>query len=299
MDAVLNEAARSTGLELDRVCDGSLGMLGGLTQMLPPLEQHHHSGFTQEGPAEVLTHDDDGAAAECIPKEPSSGGGGCTSQQERPSDVPSSSDCEGHGVLTQDPPQSPLASSRDSAKKEQSQHDSPGHDVQQASVAPSSDQDATQDSPRHTPREEWTQDVISISSSQEASPRPTPQTDSLPQASVDVCDVRSPPEPVCAPAEESCAEPDPEVWFEVSPNTGRVHLHAAADGSEPFGLSIPVRALLARNDPELLLEELVKAVESRLVSLQACWSAKSTEGRRGIIIQGSSLSCYFLLLVRR
>lgn len=76
-------------------------------------------------------------------------------------------------------------------------------------------------------------------------------------------------------------------------------MHAAADGSEPFGLSIPVRALLARNDPELLLEELVKAVESRLVSLQACWSAKSTEGRRGIIIQGSSLSCYFLLLVRR
>ena len=68
---------------------------------------------------------------------------------------------------------------------------------------------------------------------------------------------------VLADAAPSTADPDPEVWFEVSPNTGRVHLHAAADGAAPLGLSIPFRALLARNDPQPVLEELVRAVTSR------------------------------------
>ena len=277
VDAVLNEAARSTGLELDRVCDGSLGMLGGLTQMPPPLEQHHHSAFTDEVPDKVVTNDDDGEAGACTQQAPSSGGVGFASQPDQQSDSPCSSDCEGPGVLTQKPPQPPADSPRSPARKEQSQHDSPSHDVRQASIAPSPDEDATQDSPRHTPREEWTQeDVISISS-QEASPRQTPDTDSLLQTSVEVYDVRSPPQPEFALAEaaSSSAEQDPEVWFEVSPNTGRVHLHAVADGSEPFGLSVPVRALLARNDPEPLLEELVRAVESRSVTLHACSFAEA------------------------
>ena len=66
-----------------------------------------------------------------------------------------------------------------------------------------------------------------------------------------------------APADDPDQDADVDVWFEVSPNTGRVHLHAAPDGRSPLGLSLPVRALLARNDPAPLLEELVAAVESR------------------------------------
>jgi len=291
VDAVLNEAARSTGLELDRVCDGSLGMLGCLTQMPPPLERHQDSAFMAEVPNEALGIADDAAAARCeqeapssgagvsctsqqerelraaaacIQQEPSSGGVSCPSQPDRQSDSPCSSGCEGPGVLAHDPPTLPADIPSHALSEDRSQHESPGR---QASVDVSTDEDMTQDSPRHTPREEWTQDIISISSTQEASPRQTVASDSLEQTSVELCSGPPQPEPVCAPAEEGGAEPDPDVWFEVSPNTGRVHLHAAADGSEPFGLSIPVRALLARNDPEPLLEELVKAVESRLVSL--------------------------------
>ena len=68
---------------------------------------------------------------------------------------------------------------------------------------------------------------------------------------------------ILATAARGSAQPDPDVWFEVSPNTGRVHLHVAVDGSEPLGLNIPVRALLARKEPQPLLEELVKAINSR------------------------------------
>lgn len=49
-----------------------------------------------------------------------------------------------------------------------------------------------------------------------------------------------------------------EVWFEVSGNTGRVHLHAAPDGSAPLRLSLPMEALLAGDSPPL--EELLGAV---------------------------------------
>ncbi len=66
-----------------------------------------------------------------------------------------------------------------------------------------------------------------------------------------------------APSDGVFADADEDVWFEVSPNTARVHLHAAPDGRSPLGLSVPVRALLARNEPAPVLEELVTAVRNR------------------------------------
>ena len=66
-----------------------------------------------------------------------------------------------------------------------------------------------------------------------------------------------------APSNDLNVDADLDIWFEVSPNTGRVHLHAAPDGRSPLGLSLPVRALLARNDPAPVLEELVTAVRNR------------------------------------
>jgi hypothetical protein len=36
----------------------------------------------------------------------------------------------------------------------------------------------------------------------------------------------------------------PQVWFEVSANTSRVHLHAAADGAQHLGISLPMEDLL-------------------------------------------------------
>ena len=265
VDAVLNEAARSTGLELDRVCDGSVGgMLGGLTQMPPSLEQHYRTPFEVEAPDEVVIGDEDCTAAGRKHQAPSPGGVGRPSQQERLSGSPRSSGCADHNSLPEDPPQSPADSLRHPQMQERSEHGSPSCSVRQATVAASLAGDVAEASPRHTPREEWTL-TISSGSSQEASPRQTPEVDSHHQAPAEACAVQSQPEPDLALAEATAVgtEPDPDVWFEVSPNTGRVHLHAAADGTEPFGLSIPIRSLLARNDPEPVLEELFKAVKSR------------------------------------
>lgn len=50
----------------------------------------------------------------------------------------------------------------------------------------------------------------------------------------------------------------PQVWFEVSGNTSRVHLHAAPDGTAPLRLSLPMEALLVGDSPPL--EELLQAV---------------------------------------
>ena len=50
-----------------------------------------------------------------------------------------------------------------------------------------------------------------------------------------------------------------EVWFEVSGNTGRVHLHRAPDGSAPLRLNLPLETLLAGDSPAL--EELLAAVD--------------------------------------
>ena len=33
-------------------------------------------------------------------------------------------------------------------------------------------------------------------------------------------------------------------WFEVSAHSSRVHLHTAADGTQPMGLNVPLEALL-------------------------------------------------------
>ena len=69
--------------------------------------------------------------------------------------------------------------------------------------------------------------------------------------------------PVEEPVEEPFEEPEAEVWFEVSGTTGRVHLHAAADGSAPLGLSLPAETLLARSGASPVLEELLDVVDKR------------------------------------
>ena len=85
-----------------------------------------------------------------------------------------------------------------------------------------------------------------------------------------------------APSDGPCADTDEEdVWFEVSPNTARVHLHAAPDGSSPLGLSLPVRALLARNEPAPLLQELVAAVQDRWALAQKGLHATPTDRNHG------------------
>ena len=74
-----------------------------------------------------------------------------------------------------------------------------------------------------------------------------------------------PPEPPQhAPEATAAAEgEEAEVWFEVSPTTGRLHLHGAADGSAPLGLSLPPETLLARAGPSPLLEDLLDEVDRR------------------------------------
>ena len=63
----------------------------------------------------------------------------------------------------------------------------------------------------------------------------------------------------CTPhAPPACLLSRPQVWFEVSANTSRLHLHAAADGSAPLRLSLPLESLLVGDSPPL--EELLQAV---------------------------------------
>jgi hypothetical protein len=38
----------------------------------------------------------------------------------------------------------------------------------------------------------------------------------------------------------------PSLWFELSPHTGRLHLHGADDGSSPLGLSVHLAAVVGR-----------------------------------------------------
>jgi hypothetical protein len=70
----------------------------------------------------------------------------------------------------------------------------------------------------------------------------------------------APPQPESSAAAEAaaaaappCASPEPPDgwWFEVSPHTQRVHLHAAADRAAPLRLSLPMEALLAPGAPAL------------------------------------------------
>lgn len=53
-----------------------------------------------------------------------------------------------------------------------------------------------------------------------------------------------------SPVTEGSADPSP-IFFEVSLWTGRVHLHAAADGSVPLHLSLPAEALAVEESPIL------------------------------------------------
>ena len=61
----------------------------------------------------------------------------------------------------------------------------------------------------------------------------------------------------------------PQVWFEVSAHTNRVHFHAAADGSAPLGLSLPLELLQLAAQAELppALSELLDAIDRRCACL--------------------------------
>ncbi|KAK9866369.1 hypothetical protein WJX84_005962 [Apatococcus fuscideae] len=54
-----------------------------------------------------------------------------------------------------------------------------------------------------------------------------------------------------------------KVWFEVSANTGRVHMHMAADGSRMLGLSLPLELLLMGEGPSVTLQDIYRALDTR------------------------------------
>ena len=53
-----------------------------------------------------------------------------------------------------------------------------------------------------------------------------------------------------------------QVWFEVSAHTSRLHFHAAKDGSEPFGLSLPMGTLQGAG-VSASLQDLLQALDTR------------------------------------
>jgi len=54
----------------------------------------------------------------------------------------------------------------------------------------------------------------------------------------------------------------PQVCFEVSAHTGRVHFHLAEDGGNPLGLSLPLDLLLMAGTPSSL-QDLLTALDNR------------------------------------
>ncbi|KAK9844937.1 hypothetical protein WJX74_008894 [Apatococcus lobatus] len=54
-----------------------------------------------------------------------------------------------------------------------------------------------------------------------------------------------------------------KVWFEVSQNTGRVHMHHAVDGSAMLGLSLPMELLLMEDGPCATLANIYHALDCR------------------------------------
>ena len=79
----------------------------------------------------------------------------------------------------------------------------------------------------------------------------------------------------------------PQVWFEVSAHTNRVHFHAAADGSAPLGLSLPLELLqlAAQAEPPPALTELLDAIDRRCALLCRC------SPRDGGTATGSDVQC--------
>jgi hypothetical protein len=62
-----------------------------------------------------------------------------------------------------------------------------------------------------------------------------------------------------AAAAQPGGAPAPEVWFEVSPFTSRLHFHLAADGGCPLGLSLPLELLtLQREGCSPMVEEIIR-----------------------------------------
>lgn len=216
VDAVLNMAARSTGLELDRVCDGSTGgMLGGLTQMPPPpLELRHHAESPERMPDEALCGDAGGVLGRESPALPMEDVYRSSQQEQPTADEPQSQtevlpragdepdaylygqppvagSAQDAGIVTTDVAlQSQVRACIPSSSQSQPMG-SPTHSntggvgilTQKARPSPAN-------SPRHTPRAEWSQDEglsgtaerddLGLSSREEvaqSSPRHTPRTE--------------------------------------------------------------------------------------------------------------------------
>lgn len=49
----------------------------------------------------------------------------------------------------------------------------------------------------------------------------------------------------------------------MSANTGRVHMHQAADGSSMLGLSLPLELLQMEDGPSATLDDIYRAVDTR------------------------------------
>lgn len=54
----------------------------------------------------------------------------------------------------------------------------------------------------------------------------------------------------------------PQVCFEVSAHSGRVHFHLAKDGSRPLGLSLPLDLLLLKEESASIVD-LLSALDRR------------------------------------
>ena len=197
MDAVLNEAARSTGLELDRVCDGcDGGMLGGLTQMPPPpLERARHTRFDQQQMLdEPLSSRADGVP-DCspgqappldrsrdTPRQQTAAAGSQTllvglplAGQDSSADVrtqpPATDESCGAGGVAMDGAQPSQAEIRLPGSLQCQSMGSPCHsDGGELGILTQRPQRSPADSPRHTPREEWLQDSSPCREPQQESP---------------------------------------------------------------------------------------------------------------------------------
>ena len=215
VDAVLNEAARSTGLELDRVCDGSAGgMLGGLTQMPPPPPSREcHAMSLAEMPNEVIHSDADGVLGHLRQSPPVEIAHG-SAQHEQATDADAQRPSQARPRARSDPGASlpahlPAADSPSSTGKVMTEEPLlpplggciPGSSQHQAAGSPSysgcdgagvltqQQPESPVTSPRHTPREEWSEDHSAGETQQQesqglssrddgvqSSPRHTPRT---------------------------------------------------------------------------------------------------------------------------
>lgn len=81
-------------------------------------------------------------------------------------------------------------------------------------------------------------------------------------------------------------------WFEVSAHSSRIHVHAAADGSQPLGLNVPLEALLDGGGG--LTDSVVNALIARCVDqMRGCfgWPAVCIGGQHVTSPKSSVMGC--------